>query len=265
MKHRQVVTYVIIMVFAGLFSCANPTSPSNSQYAVTLTGTVVNLIGTQLDSVYMVLWTPFSKDTAKSDGNFSVTFQASDKTTISDSITFSRSGFLSTTKYFSYSSSVNAINFSAIVLKGVTSAQDSLTIARRPSLQAGQIVFVGSSVPNLSIYGAGGTDEAMLTFQVEDSLGNPVDSTNKTLVNFRFATPPPDTLTQLSLTAAKTNAGGTVSVLLGSGFRAGIASVQAYAAVKRASDTTKVDTIESSVVSIPIYGGYPDSAHFSMS
>jgi len=35
--------------------------------------------------------------------------------------------------------------------------------------------------------------------------------------------------------------------------------------VKRASDTTKVDTIMSSVVSIPIFGGFPDSAHFSMS
>ena len=53
--------------------------------------------------------------------------------------------------------------------------------------------------------------------------------------------------------------------LLGSGLRAGIASVQAYAAVKRATDTTQVDTITSSIASIPIYGGFPDSAHFSMS
>src|SRR5208337_1371421 len=54
MKNKQFVTYLIILVFTGLFSCANPTSPSNSQYAVTLSGTVVNLIGTQLDSVTMV-------------------------------------------------------------------------------------------------------------------------------------------------------------------------------------------------------------------
>ena len=41
--------------------------------------------------------------------------------------------------------------------------------------------------------------------------------------------------------------------------------MQAYAAVKRATDTTQVDTITSSIASIPIYGGFPDSAHFSMS
>ena len=76
-------------------------------------------------------------------------------------------------------------------------------------------------MPNLSIYGAGGTDEATLTFQVEDSLGNPIDSTNQTLVYFKFAVTPPDSLTQLSNSSAKTNSSGTVSVLL----------VQAYAQV----------------------------------
>ena len=131
MKHRQVVTYIITLVFAGLFSCANPASSPSSEYVVTLTGTVVNLIGTQLDSVHIVLWNPFSKDTAKSNGSFSISFQAQDKTTISDSIAFSRSGFLTTTKYFTYSSSSNTINFSAVVLKGLTSAQDSLTVGRR--------------------------------------------------------------------------------------------------------------------------------------
>src|SRR5208283_5350430 len=135
MRYRQFVTYVIALVFAGLFSCANPASTPSTTYTVTPTGTLVNLVGTQLDSVHIVLWNPFSKDTAKSNGTFSISFQAEDKTTVSDSMTFSRSGFLSSTKYFSYSSSANTFNLSAIVLKGVTSAQDSLT-AGRPSLRA---------------------------------------------------------------------------------------------------------------------------------
>ena len=264
MKHRQYITYLIILVFAGLFSCANPASPSGSQYTVTLSGTVINKATTALDSVTIVVWIPFSKDTAKSNGTFSISFQAQDKSTVNDSVTFSRPGFYNLTVPFAYSSSANAINLHAVVLSGLTRAQDTLT-AGHASRRAGAITYVGSSVPNLSIYGAGGADAATLTFEVKDSLGNPVDTTNQTLVYFRFATTPPDTFTQLSISSAKTNSSGTVTVQLGSGLRAGIASVQAYAPVKRAADTTKVDTIMSSVVSIPIYGGFPDSAHFSMS
>ena len=94
MSNRQFVTYLITLVFTGLFSCANPASSPTSEDGVTLTGTLVNVVGTQLDSVYIVLWSPFSKDTAKSNGTFSISFQAQGTTTVSYLITFSRSGFL---------------------------------------------------------------------------------------------------------------------------------------------------------------------------
>ncbi|HTX18830.1 MAG TPA: hypothetical protein VMG34_09225, partial [Bacteroidota bacterium] len=264
MKLRQYLTYAVTLVFAGLFSCANPTSTSTTTYTVTLSGTFVNTVATRLDSVRIVLWSPFAQDTAKSDGSFTLSFSAQDKSTVTDSVTFARNNFVSQTRAFSYSPTNTSISFSTIVLKGVSGAQDSLA-PTRPSLRAGQIVYLGASAPNLSIYGAGGTDALTLTFQVRDSIGNPVDTTNQTLVHFRFATTPPDTFTQLSISSAKTNSTGSVTVLLGAGFHSGIASVQAYAAVKQTPDTTKVDTIMSAIVNIPIFGGYPDSAHFSMS
>ena len=262
MRHRQFMAYLITLVFAGLFSCANPTSSTGSQYTVTLTGTVVNLVGTQLDSVSIILWIPFSKDTAKSNGTFSVSFEAQDKTTVNDSITFSRPGFYSSTKSFTYSSTANAINLSAVVLKGTTSAVDSAT-ATKTSQRAGQIVFIGSSADNLSILGAGGANACILTFEVRDSLGVPVDTTNQVNVNFKFINQP-DLQTQLNRDSVHTNSAGQVTVQLSSGLKAGLASVQANAAVKDKINPAVYDTISSQIVSIPIYGGYPDSAHFSI-
>ena len=262
MKYRQYLTYLIAVVFTGLLSCANPASSTGSQYAVTLSGTVINKATTPLDSVTIVVWIPFSRDTAKSNGTFSVSFEATDKTTVSDSITFSRPGFYSLTVPFSYSSSTNIINLSAVVLKGLTSAQDSLTTGRA-SQRAGQIVFIGSSADNLSILGAGGANACTLTFEVRDSLGVPVDTANQVNVNFRFINQP-DLLTVLGVDSIRTNSSGQVSVQLTSGLKSGLASVQASAAVKDRTNPAVYDTITSPIVSIPIYGGYPDSAHFSI-
>ncbi len=262
MKYRQYATYLITLVFAGLFSCANPAEPTTSQYTITIKGTVVNLLGTQLDSVMVLLWDPIVRDTTKSDGSFSLSFTSQEKNSVNDSITFNHAGFLPTTRSFSYSSSAKDINLTAVVLKGVTSAQDSLTPVR-PSQRPGAIVFVGTSSDNLSILGAGGKDAALLTFEVRDSLGAPVDTANQLNVRFKFINRP-DLFTQLNRDSVRTNSSGQVSVQLSSGLKSGLASVQAYAGIKNKIDPTKVDTIKSQIVSIPIFGGFPDSAHFSI-
>jgi hypothetical protein len=263
MNYRQYATYLITLVFAGLFSCANPTEPASSQFTVTIKGTVVRKNFTPLDSVQIILSSPFRRDSAKADGSFLISFSSSEKNAVNATMTFSRLGFFDTTRAVSFSSTVKDLDLQAVQMKGLTASQDSGGQSR-PSLRAGAIVYIGSSFPNLSIYGAGGTDAVTLTFEVRDSVGNPVDTSNQTLVYFRFADTPPDTFTQLSRKSVKTNSSGRATVILGSGLRAGIASVQAYAAVKQVQDTTKVDTIRSPLASIPIYGGFPDSSAFSL-
>lgn len=263
MKYRQYATYAITLVFSALFSCANPSEPTSSQFTVTIKGTVVRKNFTPLDSVQIILSSPFRRDSAKANGSFLISFPSSEKNAVNATMTFSRLGFFDTTRAVSFSSTAKDLDLQAVQMKGLTAGQDSGGQSR-PSLRAGAIVYVGSSFPNLSIYGAGGTDAVTLTFEVRDSLGNPVDTSNQTLVYFRFANAPPDTFTQLSRKSVKTNSSGRATVILGSGLRAGIASVQAYAVVKRAQDTTQVDTIRSPLVSIPIYGGFPDSTHFSL-
>ncbi|MGA7162309.1 MAG: Ig-like domain-containing protein [Bacteroidota bacterium] len=263
MKHRQYLTYIITLALAMMFSCQkNPVAVEKfaGTYNFSVTGTVVNLSATPLDSVRIVLWYPLLQDTTKSDGTFSIKFSQADTVAISDSITFSRSGWLPTTKYFTFSPSDTIISLGAIALKGVTSKQDSLTTSPA-SQRAGQIVFIGSSEPNLSILGAGGANACTLTFEVRDSLGVPVDTSNQVNVNFVFIN---QLDAQLGFDSVHTNSAGQVTVQLSSGLKAGIASVQASAGVKDKSNPAVYDTIRSAIVSVPIYGGYPDSAHFSI-
>ena len=262
MKYRQYLTWLITLVFAGLFSCANPASPTSSQFTVTIKGNVIRKNLTPLDSVQLVLSNPSRRDSAISDGSFSVSFSSQEKNPVTATLTFSRLGFYDTTISLTYGTTVNSFNY-RMQMKGLTAAVDSV-IPARPSLRAGAIVYIGSTVPNLSIYGAGGIDVTTLTYEVRDSVGNPVDTSNQTVVHFLFANTPPDSFTQLSRTSAKTNSTGRAAVILGSGYLAGLAQVEAYVAVKRLTDTTKYDTLRSSITSIPIYGGLPDSNHFTL-
>jgi len=261
MKYRQYATYLIALVFAGLFSCANPTEPTTSQFTVTIKGTVVRKNFTPLDSVQIILSNPFRRDSAKADGTFLISFASSEKIAVSGTITLSRVGFFDTSLAITYSSTSKDIDKGVLAMKGLTSAQDS--VVPRPSQRPGSVVYIGTSSDNLSILGAGGKDAALLTFEVRDSLGAPVDTANQLNVMFKFINRP-DFFTQLNRDSMRTNSSGRVSVQLSSGLKAGLASVQAFAGIKNKIDPTKYDTIKSQVVSIPIFGGFPDSAHFSI-
>jgi hypothetical protein len=261
MNYRQYATYLITLVFAGLFSCASPSEPASSQFTVTIKGTVVRKNFTPLDSVQIILSSPFRRDSAKADGTFLISFTSTEKNAVTGTMTFKRRDFFDTTIAMTYSSSLKDIDKGVLAMKGLTSAQDS--VVPRPSQRPGSVVYIGTSSDNLSILGAGGKDAATLIFEVRDSLGIPVDTANQLKVQFKFINRP-DLFTQLNRDSARTNSSGRVTVQLSSGLKSGLASVQAFAGIKNKIDPTKYDTIKSQVVSIPIFGGFPDSAHFSI-
>jgi hypothetical protein len=261
MKYRQYATYLITLVFAALFSCANPTEPTSSAFTVTIKGTVVRKNFTALDSVQIILSNPIRRDSAKADGSFLISFTSSEKNAVNATMTFSRTGFYDTTRAITFGSTSKDVDLQIVVMKGLTSAQDS--VVTRPSQRPGSVVYIGTSSDNLSILGAGGKDAAILTFEVRDSLGAPVDTANQLNVLFRFINRP-DLFTQLNRDSMRTNSSGRVSVQLSSGLKSGLASVQALAGIRNKIDPTLYDTIKSQVVSIPIFGGFPDSAHFSI-
>jgi hypothetical protein len=244
---------VAVVLLLGIFSCEDTTSPTSS-YTVTISGTVTRVNNSLLDSVIVILKNPFKTDTTGTDGTFNITFTTKESNTTTTQLTFYRLGFYSDTVEVQYSPTLKEVSVGQVALKGLTSAQDSV-VTGRPSARAGNIIFVGSGVPSLSIAGAGGIDFTNLAFEVRDSLGNPVDEKNATTVRFRLRNDA-SLGVQLNKDSAKTLSNGQVIVQLKSGTKAGLAQVQAYLK----SDTT----IKSSVVTIPIHGGLPDSTHFTI-
>ncbi|KAB2926076.1 MAG: hypothetical protein F9K22_01945 [Bacteroidetes bacterium] len=260
-KMERLLLSIILVIGLGILSCENPTGPEKN-YTVTITGTVTRLNNNPLDSVVVVINNPFKSDTTSTDGVFAISFTSTESNTTSGRLTFSRLGFYSDTLTVQYSSTDKEKNVGQIVLRGLTSAQDSV-VNNKPSSRPGVISFVSSSASLISIRGAGSKDAANLIFAVKDSLGNPVDALNKTSVSFRIVSRP-DSLVELNKNSAVTDAFGLVTVQLTSGQKSGIAQVQAIAAVKRASDTTQTDTIKSPVVSITIAGGNPVPSRFTI-
>ncbi|MDD8019100.1 MAG: hypothetical protein PHP42_12050, partial [Bacteroidota bacterium] len=201
-------------------------------------------------------------DTTKKDGTFNYSFVSSEKNDVNTTLRLSRFGFYDSVIAVTYGADKKAIGLNEIRLKGLTAANDSV-VTGKPSLRPGVVVYLTSTFSLLSIRGAGANDATNLTFEVRDSLGNPVDDKNKATVKFLLISKP-DSLTELNRAFAVTNSSGQVIVQLTAGLKAGIAQVQAFATVKNAIDSTKLDTIRSQVVSLPIAGGLPAQSGISI-
>ncbi len=257
MKNIKPLFITSIVLLTMLFSCSD--QQPLTEYTVTITGLVKRAYGTApLDSIITTLDKPFRRDSIGSDGVVNISFTATSKTAVNAKLVLSRERFQDTTVEFTYSSTAKEVALGAMVLRALPefSAEDSLA-RQKPSSSAGQVVYKGSDNAVLSIQDGGGISSANLSFEVQDSVGNPVDKDNQVNVNFRFITRP-DGETYFNVDSSKTNASGVAQVRLYAGQRSGIAQVQAFA-VNEAKDTLK-----SPIVSIPIYGGLPDSAHFSL-
>ncbi|MFA6540371.1 MAG: hypothetical protein WCT99_02120 [Bacteroidota bacterium] len=258
---KKSLSFLLIVLLFGVFSCENPNSPTDT-YSVSVSGTAFRKSSAPLDSVVVTLNNPLRKDTTKTDGTFNYTFTTSEANEVSTTLRLSRRDFFDTVFTVSYSATKKSIALGEIVMRGVTSAIDSI-VTGKPSLRPGLITFVGSAYSTISIRGEGSVDATNLTFEVRDSLGVPVDEKNKTVVYFSLVSKP-DNLTELNRTSTVTNSAGQVVVQLSSGQKSGLAQIKAYSLVKNAVDTTKIDTIKSQVVSVPIAGGLPVPTGFTI-
>jgi hypothetical protein len=260
---KRISSYIFLTLLLGILSCEDTTNPA-AEYTVVVNGQVMRLNNTGLDSVVVTLANPFLRDTVKFDGTFSLSFLTSETNDITTTLSFRHINlsYYDTNAVVVYGPTKKTIGVGEVKMRGLSSAQDSV-ITGRPSARPGQIAFVTSTFQMISIRGAGSNDATNLTFEVRDSLGVPVDNQNKTTVFFSIITRP-DSLVELNKKFAATGSNGQVSVLLTSGFRAGLAQVQAYAAIKRASDTTQVDTIKSQIVSVTVAGGNPVPSRFTI-
>ncbi len=118
------------------------------------------------------------------------------------------------------------------------------------------IAFLGANPTQVSVYGVGGQETAVLGFEARDSLGLPIDAAHAVQMHFTLQGGP-NGGEYVSPRVLTTNAVGRAFVAFNSGTRAGVVQVVASA-------TVGTRTITSSPVRVVINAGFPDQAHFTI-
>ncbi len=124
---------------------------------------------------------------------------------------------------------------------------------------AHSIALISVSNNEISVYGVGGIESSILTWEVRDSLGFPIDIDHSDTVTFELIGTPVGGGAYVSPASAMTNASGRVATTVNSGTVSGV--LQFVAKLHRESDGV---TIESQPVLITVNAGLPDQAHFSV-
>ena len=118
------------------------------------------------------------------------------------------------------------------------------------------IAFLGANPRELTVYGVGGLETAILGFEVRDSLGLPIDAGHAVNIVFTIANGP-NGGEYISPISVRTNQVGQAFTTFNSGIRSGVVQVSANTSVPG-------HAISSSPIRIVINAGYPDQAHFTV-
>jgi hypothetical protein len=186
------------------------------------------------------------KTTTDTDGNYVVKFTVDSVMTIS--VTFSKTGYTDTTITATLrSASVTPANIYLTPKAGVAGTGTGL---------AQTIAFLGAVPSEISVYGVGGKETALLFWEVRDSVGYPIDESHAVVLNFASINGP-NGGEYISPVAVTTNASGQAATTFNAGTRSGVVQVRATASVAGR-------TIVSSPVQVVIQGGFPVQSHFSI-
>lgn len=253
----QVMTKVAPLVLIVLFSCSKdePTAPAS---------TVAQLIGTVRDSltnaaigqagVQLSYGTTIVNTTSNPLGVYALSTDLGTTTATTGILQVSRSTY-------------NTSTFSVSLVPGSTLTYD-VRLYRDTSVNIGAtgqsglpntIAFTSASTSQLAVYGVGGLETSIITYEVRDSLGKPISDTNADTVFFFLTGAPTGGGAYVAPQVVVSNAAGRVSTTVNSGTVAGTA--QLIAQLYRDVDGL---TIRSTPVRLIVHGGLPDQAHFSL-
>jgi hypothetical protein len=131
--------------------------------------------------------------------------------------------------------------------------------ARRPA----QIAFLGITAQDLYVAGVGNVENAVITYQVNDSLGVPIDKLQKTYAIFDLVFEPNSftgggTPPKVIPGADSTDDGGRLRASIVSGTQAGTITI-----------VTRINlpgglVVQSQPVKLSVHAGFADQAHFSL-
>ena len=118
------------------------------------------------------------------------------------------------------------------------------------------IAFLYANPQEVAVYGVGGQETSILGWQVQDSLGLPVDAAHAVSLTFT-STNGPNGGEYISPPVLLSNAQGQAFTTFNSGTRSGVVQITA-------STSVSGRTIMSSPVRLVIHSGFADQAHFTV-
>lgn len=261
MFFRASVLKVYILAILVLAGCKdNTTEPGPSSTPSTITGTIVSsdfytpIVGARI----VDQGSQKGEATSDSLGNFTLSFGnlSSQYTTL---IIITASGYYDTTRVISIDPGKTQ-SLSAIYMR----RNSGQVIYSNPDAKkAAQIAFLGVSASDIYISGVGALENAVIEYEVRDSLGMPVAKLPRYgatfTVNFFPNTQVNDgTIPRVIPSSDSTDVNGRLRVSIVSGTEAGVVQVVALVTV----DNAKV--IRSSPVKISVHAGFADKNHFTL-
>lgn len=210
-----------------------------------------------VNNALVVLSTPIFTDSmlTSGDGTFSFAINLQGLSGVSGTVSVSKNGY----RPSSFSFDVDAAE---VFSRNVVIVRDTTTGVPRDSAGTGfahSIALVSLSNNQISVYGVGGTESAIIIWEARDSLGFPIDIDHQDTISFELIGVPVSGGAYISPSSALTNVSGRVATTINSGTVSG--SMQFIATLRRESDGV---TIRSTPVIVTVNAGLPDQAHFSI-
>ena len=259
-SQKKIFYFAMVVLLLSIFiaSCQSPNAPTidgadgntgqqNGNSVVTINGTVIDSVTqTAIDSaIVRINYGSEIVTSTDSYGKFAISFTLQSASTVTISVI-----------KFGYALSVSSAIYSPGDAKAPTIKLKSTTNSSGKSGPPVAIYLISQSSLSLGVKESGAPESGKVTFQVIDSLGNPIDFSNSVAVKFTIGFGPGGG-EFLSPDSSYTDAKGQASVFLTSGTKSGTVQIIANILVS----TKKVTSIP---VTYAIHGGLPDQYHFSV-
>jgi hypothetical protein len=187
--------------------------------------------------------------TTDANGSFRASFSTDSLATAT--VTLRKTGYRDTTIVVSLKAGAVLVLPIAMTPKSIVTGSGGSS-----SGLAQTIAFLGASPQEVSVYGVGGKETSVLSFEARDSLGLAIDASHAIKLTFT-STNGPGGGEYISPDVVTTNAAGQAYTTFNAGTRSGVVQVTATA-------TVGTRTITSSPVRFVINGGFPVQSHFSI-
>ena len=253
MMRAMIRQWMLALTLVGLFIGCEESPQTASQGEAVVGGTVIDdatlapLEGVSVRANSVILGS--QSTTTDAQGYYELTFTLD--STASVELVFTKSGYNDKTENVSLQSA----EFTTLNV-GIVAKSPIIGVGGGGTGLAQTVAFLSADPQEVSVYGVGGLETAVLSWEVRDSLGLPIDDAHAVTLNFTIVggpgggeyVSPPD---------VRTNNVGRSYTTFNSGVKSGVAQVVASATVNNR-------TISTSPVRVVINAGFPDQAHFTV-